>query len=476
MNSSSPESSNYGYKDFETVLAGFQSIANSRELHYLTDAIFQLLLPHDPGVEKRFKGGLTVWALWVLYKRSTIKLPFGKSLPANGKSLSSSEYGFRLLQTPAHHDSLAPLLEQIPRGQRALYGYDWEGADDGEQARASGLLQNLSRLTWSKSLFALWKAIRTTRRIQQIHSQIPDYTDRWLPKDFTSRMAELVFRQQLELEVLRQTPCPHRALFLTYELIPETKAWVQWAREAGKRVIHVMHGQRLPTYQVTLATDLLLFSKVDENWFRERVDPQVKIWTIGHPRLERVRKEVGLPGITQPQRMPRIAFFSQPFEVDYSSDLRLRDWAILAGLRGRAEVRFRLHPRESKEIALRDLQRLGADFIELSEAGLKEDLAWCDAVASSWSTVSMEAAACGRGVFWTCTTPEKYEASSELRDAGIGALIADAGDWDTHLKAWNEDGWTAPVVLPDHKLRELGMIGDSDRPWLKRLEILDDGF
>ena len=232
-----------------------------------------------------------------------------------------------------------------------------------------------------------------------------------------------------------------------------------------------MHGQRLPAYQVTMATDLVLFSKVDENWFRERVDPQVRIWTTGHPRLEATRAEVGLPEINTSSRPSRIAFFSQPVEGDYSRELRLRDWRILAGLKGRAEVRFRLHPREDRETAVRDLKAIGADFIELSDAGLKEDLTWCDAVASSWSTVSMEAAACGRGVFWTCATPEKYEASRELQDAGIGVLVRDATDWNPYLDAWNHGGWQPPVIVPEHQLQALGMIGDMDRPWLERLGI-----
>jgi hypothetical protein len=286
-------------------------------------------------------------------------------------------------------------------------------------------------------------------------------------------MAELLFRYQLELSVLEKNPCPHEFVFLTYELMPEAKAWVAWARATGKKVIHVMHGQSLPTYQITMATEIVLFSKVDEPWFCERVAPDVKLWTIGHPRLEMIRREVGPPTESCSDRLPRIAFFSQPSEGDYSRELRLNDWRILCGLKGRADIRFRLHPREDRETALADLKEIGADFIGLSDAGLKEDLAWCDAVASSWSTVSMEAAACGRGIFWTCSTPEKYEASQELRDAGIGALIQNPDDWEAHLRAWGLEGWTAPVLLPEQKLRELGMIGDMERPWLERLELVN---
>ncbi|MGJ8642782.1 MAG: hypothetical protein ACSHX9_05200 [Luteolibacter sp.] len=272
--------------------------------------------------------------------------------------------------------------------------------------------------------------------------------------------------------MLRQTPCPHAAVFLTYELIPESKAWVQWAREAGARIIHVMHGQRLPTYQVTQATDLVLLSKVDETWFRQRVSDAVKLWTIGHPRLETIHQAVGMPENEQAGKGLRIAFFSQPSEGDYSPEQRCSDWEILEGLRYRAEVRVRAHPRENSEALLKEMHDAGIDFVTISQSGLEEDLKWCDAVASSWSTVSMEAAACGRGVFWTCAAPENYLASAELRQHGIGVLIERAGAWETYLNEWEEKReWPESVRLANNNLQELGMVGDMTIPWLERLGV-----
>jgi hypothetical protein len=466
-----PQSEGYGFTDFERFLAAFADEAQDPELYNLTDAIFHLLLPREYIGEKRFQGGLTLWTVWALHKLMT---PSGALAGQPRRALAPQQptgYGFRLLPTPAHQDSLSPILRQVPCAQRAFYGFDWEGAEVGETANAPSQPGNIALLPFHESIGALGGAIRTARKITRILKYLPGSLRKSIPEDFTPRMAELLFRQKLELAVLEKMPCPHRAVFLTYELMPVAKAWVRWARDAGIRVIHVMHGQRLPTYQITVATDLLLFSKVDEAWFRERVDPRVKLWTIGHPRLEMIRREVGLPEVPATPRLPRIAFFSQPSEGDYSRELRREDWRILGGLAGRAEVRFRLHPRENRESAIHDLKMIGADFIEISDSGLKEDLAWCDAVASSWSTVSMEAAACGRGVFWTCSTPEKYDASQELRDAGIGALILNSDGWDEHLRAWAPEGWSAPVMLPEQKLRDLGMIGDMDRPWLERLGI-----
>jgi len=231
-----------------------------------------------------------------------------------------------------------------------------------------------------------------------------------------------------------------------------------------------MHGQRLPTYQVTRATDLVLFSTVDEPWFRARVDPEVKIWTVGHPRLEKVRKEVGVSAFDR-GRKPRITFFSQPIEGDYSREIRLNDWRIFHGLKEKAEVRFRAHPRENLALIRDDLAIAGIAFVEVSEAGLTEDLRWCDAVASSWSTVSMEAAACGRGIFWTCSTPERYEASCELRDHGIGLLVQTTDQWPEILESWHSGKWQEPVIVPDSRLTELGMIGDLEKSWIERLKV-----
>ncbi|PQJ28087.1 hypothetical protein [Rubritalea profundi] len=452
----------YGYDDFQEFLANFTMISKDPRLLYLSDAIFHLLLPREAGVEKRFKFGWFIWTLSILKKLIAVQLSTKAETPNTESSPQSPSYGFRFLDTPAHGGSLAPILDQVPLTSRLLYGREGEPLE---------LMNSLSILGCRASLRALKGAVTTARRIHSIVTLVTNSTNKYIPADFTARMAEFVLTQQLVLTSLRKNLCPHQAIFLTFELNPESKAWVQWARDSGTRVIHVMHGQSLPIYQITMATDLVLFSKVDEQWFRERVDPSIKLWTIGHPRLESTLASVGLQETSTSPRRPRIAFFSQPIECDYSRELRMQDWKILSGLNAAAEVRFRLHPREDRETAIQDLKTLGLDFVEPSDAGLEEDLRWCDAIASSWSTVSMEAAVCGRGVFWTCSTPEKYEASQALRDYGIGTLVQQVGDWKNHLQDWKCGGWDAPVMVPESKLKKLGMIGDTQTPWAERLEL-----
>lgn len=354
-----------------------------------------------------------------------------------------------LLETPAHQDTI-----------RACFGDGLPKPLDSSVRSGASLLH-----------FPLWAIVGALPSAFFILGRI----SRLAPEFVRSRMEIFEFILQVIsysrsplLKAVAAQPC-----VLTYEAPAINKAMAILTRRADQRVVHIMHGLKHPNFQVSIATDFVLLSKIDEPWFRARVAPSTRIWTIGHPRLESVRREVGTPVTGVGDRLPRIAFFSQPAEGDYHSVLRRRDWALLGSLAGRAELRFRLHPRESREEAERDLSELGLGFVELSEAGLVEDLRWCDAVASSWSTVSMEAAACGRGVFWTCSTPERYQASAELRDHGIGRLIVEPGDWQAPLEDWSKGGWREPVVVPEFRLRELGMIGDMETPWLERLALVD---
>lgn len=454
--------------DYKAFDAEWNSLFQSADLAYYSDLCFQSACVHAPRIERKFRFGVLSWLTWFFGKHFFHRVRGESGLPHVGMVLSG-------ISTTAHEETIAAFAVRsgcAPDQIRFLCPGDCPLA-----------LLELSRLTpldlgfvgrsigKRDKIMALARALKITLKIR---FRIRDHAD------FATRIANSlpsildgIYRLESCLSGLKRSLGGVGMCVVTYELQSEMKALTLFARERGVKVIHIMHGQRLPTYQITMATDLLLFSKVDEPWFRARVAPETRIWTIGHPRLESVRREVGARSAADGGRKPRIAFFSQPAEGDYSKALRRRDWALLGSLSGRAEVRFRLHPRESREEAERDLAAMGLDFVELSEAGLVEDLRWCDAVASSWSTVSMEAAACGRGVFWTCTMPERYEASAELRDHGIGLLIREPRDWQAPLDDWAAGEWRAPVMIPESQIRELGMIGDMDRPWLERLALVD---
>ncbi|WP_234043144.1 hypothetical protein [Luteolibacter yonseiensis] len=421
---------------------------------YWTDLIHVMRWNAGPVVENRLKGGLSWWGVWALLQlfssRDLSPAPDGE-----GKKSRSPVDGYRLLPTPAHRDSLIPLIEASDPESVRIYGED--AGLPNLPAVPFDFSNNLRKLGFRQRSRSLLTAFKTHRRLARILAKCVPREEN-LPPAFHPRLIEQIFTMELGLARLRGEEPRLRSLYVTYELAPDSKALVRWARETGADVIHVMHGQRLPTYQLTQATDLILLSKIDEAWFRPRVDPAVRIHCHGHPRLEKIHQTISPPSRDGRTR-PRIAFFSQPAEGDYTRERRDEDYRILAGLIGKADVRIRLHPREPVEEALLAMERAGATAFGISGAGLEDDLRWCDAIASSWSTVALEAAACGRGIFWTCAAPERYEASQELREHGIGVLIDSPGKWQPHLDQWTSGPWNAPVVVPDDRLAELGLIG-----------------
>lgn len=427
-------------------------------LSVCADAVWQELKWHSESTQLKQRFGLYSWLAW--WVSSAWNSVWAPSRISEDRDFTSPGPVFALLDTPAHAHTLRPVLNESRVPSSNIIGSGCEIVPN-----AGFNIPNHSPNFYNsvKTLFlALRGASLTSKFLQQSGLQTNYH--------LKGRLADRIF-QCLNALAWCETLTPAVGpLFLTYELLPWQKGLVWRWRKFGMRVIHMMHGQRLDLYQFTNATDLVLFSKIDEAWFQARVDPSVKLWAIGHPRLEDVRRQVG-PARDTNTGLPRITFFSQPAEGDYSRSQRIADWQICSALRGKAEVRFRAHPREDRAMLAADMKAAGIDFMQVSDAGLIEDLKWCDAVASSWSTVSMEAAACGRGIFWTCSTPGKYEASQQLRDHGIGVLIQNSPDWAPYFRQWSEGGWKSPVTVSDEQLRELGMIGDTSKSWMERLEI-----
>lgn len=407
--------------------------------------------------ERKQRFGIYSWLVWWVCSLRNCDRKAASS--ATEATFGSAVFG--VLDTPAHLNTLEPIVKEF------RFRYPTEIV-----CPSRALLPTLAfeppvipasiKHSW-KILGLTFRALRLTRLFWHLYG-------RKLGCRLRGRIAARIYLLLTAIAWAEGLAPVRGPLFVTYEFLPWQKALVRLWRKSGQRVIHVLHGQRLDFYQHTHATDLVLLSNIDEPWFRARVDPSVKLWTVGHPRLEDVRRKVGTPRETN-TGLPRITFFSQPAEGDYSRSQRIADWQICASLQGKAEVRFRAHPREDRAMLVVDMKAAGIEFMQVSDAGLIEDLKWCDAVASSWSTVSMEAAACGRGIFWTCSTPEKYEASQELRDHGIGVLIQNAPDWTPYLRQWSEGGWKSPVTVSNEQLRELGMIGDTSKSWMERLEV-----
>jgi hypothetical protein len=429
----------------------------SGDFGYLADTIYlRAFLSERTNAHRHMLGGIG-WPIWIFLRLGAPR--FYEN--TNFEDVDNSKHWLlNSISTPAHVESLEPIFREL--SPDALWANPFE----------CWCKITKENLLFAKIFFFLKYFFESSKSLLML--LICSLRHPYIFKRILSRFSEvleLIYEYKFARYSGKTLTSSLFGFVTTYEVDPITKAIVARMRDKKLRVIHIMHGQRLPTYQITRATDLVLFSKIDETWFRDRIDGDIRIWTVGHPRLEKIRKVTPAPREYKLGDTPRITFFSQPYEGAYSREQRMQDWVILKNLTGKADVRFRLHPRESKRDAETDLLKVGLDFIHLSDNDLFEDLAWCDAVASSWSTVSMEAAACGRGIFWTCSTPEKYEASQELRDHGIGTLIQDPGDWEDHLAAWDRGGWGAPVIVPTERLKELGMIGDMDTPWLERLGL-----
>jgi len=427
------------------------------------DVVFHELHYYKQSIKTRQKIGLASWLLWWLKQTSYILTFKSKttSFPIN------KDYCFTYLPTPAHTQSLAPIFDEIAVPQKVLLGNQ-------------PLSGNTDSYQFPESAPGVLSAIRILLSVFQILIRVDiimlSLQGRKLSFREKGRIAERVYSCLNAIQWVRKTLKKPLVLFVTYELPPLHKALVYCNTRIHGRSIHVMHGQRLDLYQFSNATDIVLFSKIDEPWFRSRVNPSVRIWTIGHPRLELIRKQVGPANAHNPMRKPRITFFSQSFDSDYPKEQRIIDFKILAGLRGHAEVRLRAHPSETYAMLLDVQQEAQLDFASISDRGLVEDLKWCDAAASSLSTVSMEAAACGRGVFWTCQNPKPYQASQELRNNGIGVLLKEPNDWMPYLEQWKTQGWGSPVRVDESQLRELGMIGEMNKPWTERLGIRLEEF
>lgn len=451
---------------FDTFLNQFRHLSKIPELEYLTDITFLSALPQNRGMEKRFKGGVFLWGAWALFKCCTSRLKINAD---NKNYFTDRKFAVFILPTNAHEGSLRPIIDDIDSNELAIYGQSpsWQPCTPYVDL---SLKANLANIALNSRINALFISLVNLVRVANIIRKIPRLRQVANP-DYFCRLAELFFRMELTRSRLSKYPCRHSAIFVTYEVIPECKALVEWAIQSKKKVFHVMHGQRLSTYQITRATDLLLLGKPDEQWFRARVSPSTRIWTNGHPRLEWISKIVCSSPSSETKYKPKVAFFSQPAEKDYTREMRIDDWQILLGLKDRVDVRFRLHPREDRNVAFEDFRKIGLDFVEISEAGLAEDLAWCDGIASSWSTVSVEAASCGKAVFWTCAKPELYDAPQELRAHHVGVLIRSITDWEPWLKQFSHSGWPAPASITNSQAQELGFIGEFKRSWIERLDL-----
>jgi hypothetical protein len=240
------------------------------------------------------------------------------------------------------------------------------------------------------------------------------------------------------------------------------------------RAVHFLHGFRHATHQVSRATDLCVYSEMDRKWFQSRVEKDCTVRAIGNPRMEAIRNTVGRLRRRQPNEPFRLLYFSQGQESPYTMEMVKADMAILAAApeaRSKYVLRIRPHPREPFDILLKVTQELGLVVDEFSKGTLAEDLSWCDAAATPWSTALLEAAVAGRPCYWLDVGGHGFCGTGELQNAGLGLLVRNSEQWKLAVQEMFLGRVQPPAAVSERKLQALGICLPQTISWLQRLEI-----
>jgi hypothetical protein len=150
------------------------------------------------------------------------------------------------------------------------------------------------------------------------------------------------------------------------------------------------------------------------------------------------------------------------------------DMAILAAetaIRSHYVLRVRPHPREPLDALLKAIAEIGLVVDEFSTGTLAEDLAWCDAAATPWSTALLEAAVASRPCYWTDAGGYGFGGTGELQQAGLGLLVKTKEEWALAVEKLFSFQTKPPATVPASTLNELRICLDDPVSWLKRLEI-----
>jgi hypothetical protein len=240
------------------------------------------------------------------------------------------------------------------------------------------------------------------------------------------------------------------------------------------RTVHFCHGFRHATHQVTRATDLCVYSELDRQWFQSRVEKDCTVRAIGNPRMETIRNTVGPPRDRKSGEPFRLLLFSSGEESPYTAEMVKADMAILAAESATCSkyiLRIRPHPREPFDVLLKVTQELGLKVDEFSQGTLAEDVSWCDAAATSWSTALLEAAVAGRPCYWTDAGGCGFGGTGELQRAGLGLLVQTKEEWAQAVEELFLFQTQPPAVVPEATLNELRICLDDSVSWLQRLQL-----
>jgi len=465
------EYSDQGFEQFQVALKPF---AESDPLLWrLRDSLYATLCYRMIGfsLEKRHIAGIWTWIPWAISKiLRRVLLP---SRPSEDSPFGFLFYGSH----GAHFETLLPVVRETAQNHMVTA---WCLALDPAQISRLGQVNNVRTAQLGNPLDQMRRkdigrhamaAIRLTSRLSKL---LPSYRQELAAH--RSLLIQVIFdyfvwkRFWLESGISKDLS----AVFVTSEASPIAKGLIDAARDRGAKAVHLCHGLRHATHQVTRATDLCAFSEMDRQWFADRISETTVARAIGNPRIDSIRASIPPPRRRHNEPF-RLLFLNSGIEDPYTPAMMEQDCKVLAinsVTRAKYLLRVRPHPRESATVLTRIFQKHGVHIDEFSSGSLSEDLEWCDAAATQCSTSLLEAAVTGRPCYWINARSDGLLGTGELQAAGIGRLIKSSNEWADAVNDLYVSRVSPPALIPDQILEKTRIANKTRQPWLDRLGIL----
>jgi hypothetical protein len=471
------EYSDQGFEEFQDLLRPFKE--SNPLLWRNRDSLYAALYYRVPGSNpgRRHGGGLWLWIAWVVCKAL---IPARNPVPT---AATNARFHFLFCGThSAHFDTLVPVVREAAALSKGAPACVWSAElKPGQESFLAGignvkvvrLPAMPSSVAASTKIRAAFHALCETFALGRMLEET-DHRKQFLRS--RSIAAETVFHHLFALDFWEKI-LPHSAsgaVFTTTETPAICKGFFAAAWNRDWRAVHFCHGFRHAMHQVTRATDLCVYSELDRKWFRSRVEKDCTVRAIGNPRMETIRNTVGPPRNRKPGETFRLLLFSSGEESPYTAEMVKADLAILvAGFATRSKyiLRIRPHPREPLDVLLKVVKEIGLVVDEFSKGTLTEDVSWCDAAATSWSTALLEAAVAGRPCYWTDAGGFGFGGTGELQRAGLGLLVRNSEQWQQAAEEIFSGHVQPPAAVSEKKLQELGICFPRSVSWLQRLEI-----
>jgi len=444
----------------------------------LRDAIYATLTAAESDIQRqrRHRAGVAGWLAWVI--KETLRAALrGSSRISSGLT---ANWGFMVQSTPAHFNTLFPVIKEVAQKENVIV---WMAAATPDEEKRLGSIANVKcvKAEWHNS----WGNAAAI---------IADARQAWCEfKDFENETA-LSRQERLALKARRIDVLEifyrylnwkriwtsvglgrvNKGVFVSFELAPSTKALVDVYRDRGLRCIQFCHGFRNALYAVSRCTDYCALSEADQKWFVTRMDSGCRVHAIGNPRLEAFIKDVGPTRRRNAKEPLRLLFLSQYPGWDFLEEMRNQVLALLKldeRTRRNCILRMRHHPNETIASLGAACEAQGLRVDEWSTGSLEDDIRWCDAAATCFSTALLEAAVCGRLCYWINPVPLISEAVAEWQKAGVGMVIPNSEVWTRAMEQAISGTVRQPASTGCEHFQKMRVLADNNESWLARLAL-----